>query len=199
MNTEPRKKERNIPTELLLQDIKRVADLVSEPYLMARVYNEHGKYSYRTAMDRLGGWAEACAAAGVLPFPQHRITEEEIAADFKRVAALLGKNPISKKDYAAHGNYDMSNLINRFGSWANALKIGGMQAALQGSAIPVEELFAELRRVWLEIGRRPTWEIMQSDISKYSAGPYARNFGSWAAAIEAFKEHVRADDDFKLP
>src|SRR5262249_35063180 len=54
-------------------------------------------------------------------------------------------------------------------------------------SIPDEELFAEIRRLWLELERRPSGDSMNSK-GKYSEAPYRNRWGSFARAVD---EYVR--------
>jgi hypothetical protein len=53
-------------------------------------------------------------------------------------------------------------------------------------AISDQELFSNIQEVWIRLGRQPRKRDMAASSSRYSERPYARRFGSWRRALEAF-------------
>ena len=49
-------KERNIPKERLLEDLKKVAHSVNEENITAAVYAQKGKFGVNTFLRRFGSW-----------------------------------------------------------------------------------------------------------------------------------------------
>ena len=47
-----------------------------------------------------------------------------------------------------------------------------------------------MQQVWVQLGRQPRYEDMQTPISQYCAGTYINKFGSWATALESFAEYA---------
>ena len=57
--------------------------------------------------------------------------------------------------------------------------------------IPDEDLFAEIERMWIELGRQPTsTDIIKTNISKYSIDTFKRRFGGWRKTLEAFVSYI---------
>jgi 5-methylcytosine-specific restriction endonuclease McrA len=49
-----------------------------------------------------------------------------------------------------------------------------------------QELFDNLRLVWISLARQPRYTEMRSPVSKFSAGTYENRFGTWNSALQAF-------------
>ena len=167
----------------LLVELRRVADQLGHSPSLAD-FREHGDIAVTTYYDRFGSWNEAIAAAGYDPNdPQTKIPDEDLLAEFDRLAAEIGEPP-SAAQMNEHGEYWASTYKNRFGSWNDALAAAGFDEESQGADISEATLFAEIDRLADEIGQPPTFTEMQS-MGKYSPGTYHRRFGSWNAALEA--------------
>ena len=60
--------------------------------------------------------------------------------------------------------------------------------------IPDEDLFAEIERMWIELGRQPTsTDIIKTNISKYSIDTFKRRFGGWRKTLEAFVSYINLE------
>jgi hypothetical protein len=61
---------------------------------------------------------EAVRAAGLEPNPKgEKISTDDLLADWKRVAAKLGRRP-SRAEYVREGRYSAGAFVGRFGSWS---------------------------------------------------------------------------------
>ena len=58
---------RNIPDEVLIEDLKRVAGVHQKPSLTQKEYMQYGKYASGTIVRRFGSWNEALKKAGLRP------------------------------------------------------------------------------------------------------------------------------------
>ena len=54
---------------------------------------------------------------------------------------------------------------------------------------------SEIERIWIELGRQPTSTDIKNGVSKYSLQSYARRFGGWRGALEAFVEWINDDSE----
>ncbi len=57
-----------------------------------------------------------------------------------------------------------------------------------------EELFEEIERIWILLGRQPTTSDIKSGISKFSLNSFARRFGSWRGALQMFVDYINNDN-----
>lgn len=121
----------------------------------------------------------------------HRnVTNDELIADLKRVAADLQKNSVTIDEYNERGKYHGTTLTRRFGSWFKILEKAGLQKSRSLLNIPDEELFQNLEEMWIKLGRQPRYTEMQKPLSRYSAGTYEKRFGTWRMALEKFVDYV---------
>ncbi len=120
-------------------------------------------------------------------------TDDEVIADLKRVATILGKETIKREEYASLGKFSEGTLTKHYGSWNAMLKLAGMELNLKRN-FTNEEMFEEIERVWILLGRQPTTTDIKTGISKYSLQSYARRFGGWRGALQAFVDYVNSED-----
>ena len=182
---------RNIPDEELLQDIKRVAEILERPYLTREDYDKYGMYKSATIKKRFNGWQQAYLKAGLSFVPhsgtQKRKSNQEYITDIKRVASLLDKDTVFYSEYKEYGAFNPMTISRRFGGWNNALNLAGLKKSSNYGGITDIELFQEMKRVWIQLGRQPKYdEFRQYGFAEYSADTYCNRFGSWRKALEAF-------------
>lgn len=113
------------------------------------------------------------------------VADADLLEDMRCVARDLGSGVLSSRLYQTHGKYSAVTASIRFGSWNNALIAAGLPVNFEIN-ISTAELFVNLRDVWVQLGRQPRRREMLAPLSKYSQRPYARLFGSWRKALEAF-------------
>ena len=113
----------------------------------------------------------------------HRDTpEQELLQDLKNVALKLGKDTVTKIEYNENGKYSSGTLERRFGSWNIVLNKVGLQISSQRN-ISDKELFENIEEVWIKLGRQPLYVEIKHPLSKYSAKPYEKRFGTWRKAL----------------
>lgn len=107
-----------------------------------------------------------------------------LLAELKRVAHELGKMP-TMSEFRKLAAVSPETLVNRFGSWADALASAGFDPAKARITYYDLDMIEELRRVAEELGRTPsTTEFNQ--MSGFSASTVSQRFGgSWEAACRA--------------
>ena len=122
------------------------------------------------------------------------LSDEDLLADMRRVAQGLGRDTVTLAEYSEHGCGHSSTIQRRFGSWFNALERAGLQPSRSPIGIADEALLENLRAVWTELRRQPSYSEMRAPLSRYSAGTYEKRFGSWSDALKTFVQWVNADD-----
>lgn len=123
------------------------------------------------------------------------VGDKELLEDLKRVVKLLGKEFISQTDYDLKGNFAHKNYYKRFGSWNKALQKAGLPIIVS-KTISNEELFNNLEKIWLKLGRQPFYSEIRKPLSKYAVDTYCRRFGSWFKACESFIHYKKKDLKF---
>lgn len=113
-----------IPKDKVLEDIQRVARELGHAPTVSE-YREHGAYS-RPAVARHfdGSFVQAREVSGVGEGEIRPNSREDLLDDIQRVADVVGGEP-SKDDYHDHGEYALSGITYRFGTWIDAKKEAG--------------------------------------------------------------------------
>ncbi|HRF53391.1 MAG TPA: HNH endonuclease [Aquimonas sp.] len=113
------------------------------------------------------------------------VSDEEMLADLRRVAEIIGASTVSMPKYRKLGKFDDSNLAKRFGTWNNAISKAGLTISNEIN-ISDDRLFENLLTLWQHYGRQPRRSELAKPPSSISQGPYKRRFSSWTGALEAF-------------
>ena len=117
-------RERNISKEKLLNDLKRVANLINQQTVTAAIYTQKGKFGVNTFRRRFGSWNKALDAAGLKVILNLNIKEELLFENLANVWQSLGRQPVGNDlDKAkGHSKFSLGTHEKRFGSWNKALK-----------------------------------------------------------------------------
>lgn len=181
----------------LLADVLRVAGLLGDVYLSFSVYKSHGKYSESTFRKRFGSWLNVLAKLGIRTernsIEMKRISDAEIILDLQAVAERLNQKIVTSTEYGQNGKFSLPTVAERFGNWANFVEKSGLESTGQTRNVPDAELFAEIERIWISLGKQPTTTDMKKGISKYSLDTFMRRFGGWRNALLAFIGYVNTD------
>lgn len=124
------------------------------------------------------------------------ITDGDLLTDLRRVATSLGTRVLTQRAYRDIGHYSTTAIKERFGKWKVAVTAAGLQAGSKRD-IPVDELFDNLREVWIKLGRQPRKREMVSTLSQFTHHPYVQRFGGWLNAMRAFTRSInKPEADF---
>lgn len=194
---------RNTPDEDLIEDLKRVAEIHQKHSLTQKEYLQYGKYGSRTIVLRFGSWNEALKKAGLALERGHLInhlyceSDEDFFEDVRAVAAQLGRNYVSIDEYAKYGKYSHASKVNKYKSWDNIMRESGLESTPFRTGPNMkysdEELFQELERVWIKLGRQPTTNDIRRGEFRIGQNTFLRRFGSWRKTLETFVEYINAD------
>ena len=91
-------RRRDIPKEELLDDLKKVAGLISKETVTKIVYDQNGKFGANTFLRRFGTWNKALEAAGLKVILILNNKEEVLFENLANVWQHLGRQPVGK-DY----------------------------------------------------------------------------------------------------
>lgn len=196
---------RDISDEELLEDIRRVAEIVGTEKLSRADFQKHGKYGATTIARRFGGWNAAIERVGLVTTEvgdqKHESfkDEESFFNDLRHVATLLAKDSITTGEYKQYGRFDRSVMFRKYGSWDIILQMAGLKPTPyrigKGKEISDEELFQEIERVWIKLGRQPTISDVKNGEFKFAQNTFTRRFGGWRGALAAFVRYVNSDDN----
>ena len=198
---------RDVSDEELLDDLRRVAELLSKENLTRSEYQENGKYHPSTIANRFGGWRNSLKKAGLSltkTWAKHEYCEDETLffEDMQLVANKLNKEYITARDYKQFGKFDLSATFRKYGSWNIMLQKAGLKPTPyrlgKGKEITDEELFQDIERVWIKLGRQPTINDVKNGEFNFAQNTFTRRFGGWRGALEAFVHYINTDDTESL-
>lgn len=119
--------------------------------------------------------------------------DEELLEDMRRSAKAIGRETITIAEYEEKGKTHPSTIQRRFGSWLKALKLAGLKPSRSKIGITNEELFENVKSLWISLGRQPRYDEVKAPSSQFSAGTYENRFGSWSKALREFVVWVNSD------
>jgi hypothetical protein len=120
-------------------------------------------------------------------------SDEELLEDMRRSAKAFGRETITMAEYEEVGKTHPSTIQRRFRSWPKALKLAGLQPSRSKIGISDDELFENIKLLWISLGRQPRYAEVKAPGSLFSAGTYENRFGSWSKALGRFVEWVNSD------
>ena len=196
---------RDIPNEELLEDLLRVANLLKSNRLSRSEYKQYGKFGTSTISRRFGGWNNAIKEIGLsisaVGQQKHECLEkeEDFFVDMKFVAERLGMECVTTGDYLKYGKYDRSAMLHKYGSWDVLLKLAGLKSTPfrlgKNKEITDEDLFQDIERVWMKLGRQPTITDVKNGEFKFGQNTFVRRFGGWRGTLEAFIKYINSEED----
>ena len=119
--------------------------------------------------------------------------DEELLEDLRRSAKTLDRTTITMAEYEIVGKTHPSTIQRRFGSWPKALDRAGLQPSRSKIGISDDELFENIKSLWISLGRQPRYAEVRKPNSLFSAGTYENRFGSWSKALGRFVDWVNSD------
>lgn len=128
----------------------------------------------------------------------HRnIPDQELLDDLKKVAEKIGVSKLSSREYDNNGaKYTSGRICTRFESWNKALEKANL-TIVHFRDVSEKDLFTNIEKVWISIGRQPVFRDITNSISKYSTHQYITKFGTWRNALRAFIQFINSDKDIE--
>src|SRR4029453_11509814 len=120
----------------------------------------------------------------VLPPHNYRQPDSALLADLRAVARRMRTRVLTTTLYRAHGRFDRSTIISRFGSWNAAVARAGL--CTRWHRYSAEELMLNIVDVWGGRGRPPVRDDLSRAPSRISATPYQSRFGRFRDALDVF-------------
>ncbi len=184
----------NIPSDELLEDVRRVARTLNLSTVTTPDYRIHGQFSEPALIRAFGNWASVLKAAG-LPATgsKPKATEEELFANMAVVWEGVGHQPKQKDFHPPLSRFSAAAYVRRFGSWRRALQ-QFVLAANGGALVSNEEEpnvqpQAELKRDRSHrTSRQPSWRLRFLVMQRDKFG--CRSCGASPAKNPAVNLHV---------
>ena len=124
----------------------------------------------------------------------HRnVSDDDLIADVRRVAAKHKASTVTKEQYRASGKFGAETIRRHFGSWNEALVRAGLTVSKRWR-IPNEVLFANLEAIWRHLGRQPRRDDLDMVSTEASKSVYDQRFGGWRNALQAFVNWINAEE-----
>jgi hypothetical protein len=129
-----------VPTQALLDDLKRVASEGNGTAVTFRHYNQFGRYNSSTVSERFGSWNAALEKAGLIPTKVRNYGDEDLFSNMITVWERYGRQPRFREMSAPPSIISVWPYQRRFGSWINALKAFVEFANAEDMIPPVAEI-----------------------------------------------------------
>ena len=165
---------RNISDDELINDVIKTAKELGMSSLTVDTYSHHGSFHCSTLIRRFGSWRNVLILSH-LDVKSHNfrlnVSVEEIIKDVKRVRDIYQKDTITKKEYDVYGIYHSSTLNKHGIPWNKILQMSGLRLNLNRD-FSNEDMFAEIERIWVKLGRQPTTTDIKKGASIYSLNTF---------------------------
>ena len=113
---------RGISDPELLDDLRRVAQLLGKTTLRYDEYPKHGRCASRIFETRFGSWNAALRAAGLELGRRQDISDEELFENMEKVWTALGRQPRREEMKKPLSAFAKGTYERRFGGWRGALE-----------------------------------------------------------------------------
>ena len=190
----------------ILDELRRVADLVGTDVLTQREFSKLAKVHAQAVAKKFGGWSAALEAAGLShlalaprragksPRLGRTLSDEQLIQEMRRVSEIVGRSSVTVEDIDQHSVVGPSSFRNRFGSIKAALRAAGLVEGILGRRYTDEECYENLLVVWTHFGRPPTYDEMKSTPSVVGPKAYTHRWRTWRLALAAFVARVDSPD-----
>jgi 5-methylcytosine-specific restriction endonuclease McrA len=133
------------------------------------------------------------AVSFTLDRPRNKLTRSELLCELEFVAARLGFVQYGKRDFRHFGKFSVDPILNEFGNWTSAmialgarLRSRGIEIHPRKRGIPEATIFAEMERIWLSLGHRPSRAEWHAAHATVSCNLIRKRFDGWRNAAAAF-------------
>ena len=190
----------------LPNELRRVAQLISDPYITQAAFNEHSKASVSAIRRRFKGWRQALEKADLadrysgtvvsqrmIACKAREYSDNELIAELRSISEKLQGSFVTVDLFNQHARINAETVRRSFGSWWNAIKKAGLQVSNRGKRYSDDDYFENLLAVWTHFGRQPIGREMDELPSWIPFGAYKAKWGNWTKALLAFIARVNSD------
>lgn len=190
----------------ILDELRRVADLIGGDKLSITEFSKHSKVGVTTVRRRFNSWPAALEAAGLVHLYNRpaltlksrtlgrTLTSEQLIQELRRVSTLVGRPSLTKDDIDQQSTVGPNVFRNRFGTLKAALRAAGLTEVAHGRRYTDEECFENLLVVWTHYGRPPKHDEMTLLPSVVGPKAYTVRWHTWRRALTAFVARVDSPD-----
>ena len=161
------KKRTYIPSEELLEDLKRVASELGSLTVYTSQYRNHGCFSEAALTKRFGSWSAVLDAAGLKQTGwKPTASDEDLLDNMAYVWEHVGRQPKQKDFHPPVSKYSATTYVKHFGSWRAALEAfvntaNSDQEECQQKASEelVDTNCYDLKKIIHKTSRNPSWRL----------------------------------------
>jgi hypothetical protein len=182
----------------IIEEIRRVAGRLRTNRLTEQEFSKHAQIDILAVNIEFGSWDRALQAAALEPEPQaarvivrrRKVSDDEIRAEMRRVADELETNRLTEQQYKQNGQIGIATVLNRFGSWNQAVQAAGLDSATRAvkadrGKVTAKDVVKEIRRVAYELRKDSLTQREFRQYGRFSSSVVLSRFGSWADAEQA--------------
>lgn len=114
--------EKSIKDEVLLADLKRVADELNNPNITIKDYEKLGEFTAVTMGVRFGSWNKAKEKANLEVIHKTNSSNEELFKNILELWTHFGRQPKYGEVISPLSKFNGSTYARRFGSWQKSLE-----------------------------------------------------------------------------
>lgn len=188
--------------ETLLDEIRRVAELIESEFITISEFDRHARITASGLGQRFGSWSKALQKAGLahrFARPSIYLSDEDLLKKLKQVSKEIGKPYVTKTEFSDRTGIDTTCFLRRFGSWRVSLEKAGLQQTPGGKRYTDDECFENLLKVWTHYGRPPEYKEMKEPPSTVGPKAYITRWKTWNKALHAFVDKVNSDEPADSP
>jgi len=189
----------DIDEKTLLDEINRVSEICNGVPKIKDL-EKHSEYGWLRYKNTFGSWNSALQEAG-FEITKFEYSRKQLINKMKEISEKHFQDVApTKNEFNKYSPYSASTYERRFGTWNNALKEANIEPKIKTN-ISKEDLIDEFYRVSdiLFDGKAPLIEKWrQSEIPKYTAKAYRKEFGSWNAILEKCGFEKRHQSEWTL-
>jgi hypothetical protein len=115
-----------------------------------------------------------------------QISKNTIISEIQRVAHEMGVNQLTRSNFSAETGISSWHIYQLFDGWRDACEQAGLKPHFQNIPIEDDDLFEELRRIFLDCSGICT-RTKFGKLSQYSVDTYKKRFGTWQEILVAFR------------
>lgn len=121
--TRNEKEMKRISDADLIDDVKRIADVLKAETITSSQYADMGIVSLWTITNRFGSWEEFLQKAGLKTTGfKTNISDIDLLNEIERIWIILGKQPTTDDMKKGISKYHLCTFTRRFGGWRKALE-----------------------------------------------------------------------------
>ena len=179
----------------LIEEIRRVADLVPGQRLTIAKFDELSKVHSTTVRKRFGSWANVLDHAG-LKFKAtdqanrldsgKSLDKEQLIQVLKLLASEKGLSSLTRSEFSKQTGIGQKAILARFESWREALSMAGLEPVALGRSYNDIECYENILFLWTHYGRQPKYGELKQPPSEVGPKAYIGRWGSWRKALRAF-------------